>query len=226
MNWKFIRQAVRANSLFYWVYLLFLVGGAILLFLIEKGDAIFYFSDRRSEIGDAAFRFITKLGEEYVYFVALIGLLLYKYRYAITLPAIGISVSIFSYFLKQFFAHDRPSLYFRKLDLLESIQLVDGVRLNGGANSFPSGHTMSAFAFYTFMVLVLPKKKWIACMGIALAILVGVSRVYLVQHFFEDIYLGSIIGLALGMFWYALIENYPKQPHNWMDNSLLSKKQV
>lgn len=226
MNWKFIRQTVRDYSLFFWIYLLFLIGGSILLFVIEKGDAIFYFSERRSEVGDAAFRFITKLGEEYVYFIALIGLLFYRFRYAIILPAIGISVSIFSYFLKRFFAHDRPSLYFRKLDLLDSIQLVDGIRLNGGANSFPSGHTMSAFAFYTFIVLVLPRKKWIAFLGIALAILVGISRIYLVQHFLEDIYLGSIIGVALGMFWYALIEHYPKQPHKWMDKCLMPKKRA
>lgn len=224
MNWKFVRQAVRSHSLFFWIYLLFLMVGALLLLMIEKGDAIFYFSNRRSGLGDAAFLLITKLGEEYVYILACLGLLFYRYRYAIMLPLIGLSVSILSYSMKQFFGHDRPSLYFRKLDLLDNIQLVEGIRLHGGANSFPSGHTMSAFAFYTFLVLVLPKKNWIALGGIILAIFVGISRVYLVQHFFEDIYLGSIVGVVVGVFWYAFIKHYPKQPHPLMDKSLLITK--
>lgn len=226
MNWKYYRTILRENRWYFLIYALFLVAGTVLLLFIEKGDMIFFFSDHRSYWGDLSFRFITTLGEEMVYLIALVGLLFYRYRYAIILPVVGLSVSLVSFLTKKFFHHDRPSLYFRKQELIDTIQLVDGVYLNGGSNSFPSGHTMSAFAFYTFIALVIPNKKLVAAGLIILAILVGVSRVYLVQHFWQDVYLGSIIGVGLGTFWYVLISNKPKQPHRWMDKSLLSRKKA
>ena len=74
-----------------------------------------------------------------------------------------------------------------------------------GYSSFPSGHTFSAFAIYTFFALV-SKQKWVSLLCSLLAIGVGFSRVYLNQHFLEDIYLGSILGVGLAVGYYYFSE--------------------
>ncbi len=61
--------------------------------------------------------------------------------------------------------------------------------------SFPSGHTITAFAialsigpFYPPLLLVL----------VATAVLIAASRIFLGMHFLSDVLAGTIIGIALG----------------------------
>lgn len=195
-----------------------LLGGAILL-RIQTGDEIFFFSDRRSYWGDWFFKYFTQMGEGLAYVLALAGLLFLRYRSALALPLLGFSVSVVSFLSKSFFAHDRPAAFFRKLGILDQIHLVDGVTLASGPTSFPSGHTMSAFALYSFLAFCLPRKRWTALLLFAMALLVGVSRIYLVQHFLQDVYLGAIMGILIALIWYYL-QFLPKA--HWMDRNLLS----
>jgi membrane-associated phospholipid phosphatase len=67
-------------------------------------------------------------------------------------------------------------------------------------NSFPSGHTTSAFALLIFMtVFIFPKNNKVVGLLFAMAIMVGISRIYLAAHFFKDIYLGSIVGFSIAI---------------------------
>lgn len=209
-----IRQLIRENISFFTGFLLYLIACSILLSVTRQGDEIFYFSERRSDPGNVFFLFITQLGEGWAFIGGLIILLLYRYRSALYLPLVGLSVSLLSFLSKTFFAHERPSLYFRNLGLLDQINIVEGIHLNGGANSFPSGHTMAAFALYTYLALCLPWKRWSGLFFFLLAALVGVSRVYLVQHFLKDIYLGAILGVLIGLFFYYL-QRYRPQGQQW-----------
>jgi membrane-associated phospholipid phosphatase len=43
------------------------------------------------------------------------------------------------------------------------------------------------------------------------------SRIYLTQHFFKDVYLGAFMGVIIAMFWYY-IQYLPKM--GWLDKSL------
>jgi membrane-associated phospholipid phosphatase len=69
---------------------------------------------------------------------------------------------------------------------------VKGVEL-ARYNSFPSGHTISAFAVFGLLAL-LDRRKNRGWLWAALGALVGYSRVYLFQHFVADAFAGSIIG--------------------------------
>lgn len=207
----------RQNIWFFVGLLLFVIIGGVLLFFLETGDAIFYFSGKRSYWGDLFFRYGTEMGEVLVYVVALVALLFVGYRYALVIPLLGFTVSVVAFSMKAFFGHDRPSLYFKKLGLFDQLTVIEGVRLNGGANSFPSGHTMSAFALYAFLAFCLPYKKGGAVVFFLLALMVGVSRIYLVQHFLKDVYLGAIVGVLIAMTWYY-ISLLPK--NQWMDGRM------
>ena len=206
-----IRTLIRENMAFFSGFVLYLLVGAILLNVVPLGEEIFYFSDRRSEFGDIFFRNATKLGEELAFLGGLLLLLLYRYRSAVYIPLIGASVTLLSFLTKSYFAHPRPSLYFRQIGILDQINIVEGIHLNGGANSFPSGHTMAAFALFGYLALCLPWKRWQGLVFFLFALLVGISRIYLVQHFLKDIYLGAIIGVLIALGFYYLQLRFPSR---------------
>ena len=52
-----------------------------------------------------------------------------------------------------------------------------------------------------------------------MAILVGYSRIYLSQHFFEDVYAGSIIGVVITIIVYFSINKINK---SGLEGSLIS----
>ena len=61
----------------------------ILLLFLNKGDLVLFFSDNRTDFWNTFFIYGTKLGEEYIYLLGLVGLLFVKYRYAIFVPVVA-----------------------------------------------------------------------------------------------------------------------------------------
>jgi len=132
-------------------------------------------------------------------------------------PFTGIAVTIISFLSKSFFLHPRPSAYYKQLGTLQDISLVEGITLLGGLTSFPSGHTMSGFALFTLMIFLLPQKNWIGLLFFSLALVVGVSRIYLVQHFLKDVYVGALIGIGIATIIFYWQNLYPKNTSWWID---------
>lgn len=62
-------------------------------------------------------------------------------------------------------------------------------------DSFPSGHSTSAFAVATALALYYP--RWTPFLFI-MAVLVALARVYLGHHYFADVYGGALIGIMAG----------------------------
>jgi membrane-associated phospholipid phosphatase len=179
----------------------------------------------KKEFWNNFFLYGTKLGEEPAYLLAVIILLFIRFRHALAVPLIGIMATLVSFVAKWIFYVDRPSAYFEKMGLLDSIILVENVRLNTGATSFPSGHTLSAFALFTFFVLCLPQKGFRVILLFLLPLMVGVSRVYLVQHFWQDIPAGALLGVILASFIYmAHLEWGKGKTSSWLDKQLILRK--
>lgn len=213
-------QLIRENRWFFGLCGLFLLVAGYVLLQINTGDDIFFFSERRSGAGDWFFRWFTKMGEAWIYVPVLFYFLFQRYRQAIVIPLLGLTVTCFAYAFKTFFGQDRPMAFLTKQGLFDLVQTVQGVEIHGGATSFPSGHTTSAFALYTFVALCLPYKRTVAALLFAFAFLTGVSRIYLVQHFLKDVYAGALLGLFIGMFWYVVQERWDGSRRPWLDRSL------
>jgi membrane-associated phospholipid phosphatase len=211
-----------------WFYLtlfgLFVVFGGIYLSMSTKGGAILFFSDHRSPLGDAFFKNATLLGEAYLYFIIALAMLAVRLRYTLLVAITGFVVMGVSFGLKSLFQQDRPFAFFRNEGLIEKINLVQGVDLHTGATSLPSGHTMSAFALYGLLAFLLPNRKRFAAPLFLLALLVGFSRIYLVQHFWVDVYWGAITGTLLAMIIYTVNTRFPFRPDHAIDRPLVHLK--
>lgn len=110
--------------------------------------------------------------------------------------------------LTVYYGDPRPKLFF---PYPNPLRFVPGVE-NYLYDTFPSGHTTVAFAFLFSMVFAV-KNNFLKIGFLLMGLLVGYSRIYLSQHFLEDVYGGSIIGtfttffiflLAVKKKWYSL----------------------
>lgn len=92
------------------------------------------------------------------------------------------------------------------------VYFVPGVDVHH-AMSFPSGHTVTVFGLCTFLALAY--KNNLVTLGLLLfATLVGISRVYLLQHFLGDIAGGALIGTVVSLIIFHWIEQANKP--QWM----------
>lgn len=156
---------------------------------------------------DLFFKYITHLGDGSLLAVLLIAMLFYKYYTAILVAfSILFQSIIISIFKRGFFKGlERPMAFF---DESVSLNFVDGVDVHS-ANTFPSGHTATGFAIFTLLFIIINNRGIvISTLLFVLPFLVGLSRVYLLQHFVIDAYFGAIFGIlsvVLGLYFMKVL---------------------
>jgi membrane-associated phospholipid phosphatase len=69
-----------------------------------------------------------------------------------------------------------------------------------GNGSFPSGHTMAAFAVATVVARRYREHRWVPYAAYGLATVVGFSRLALNVHFVSDVAMGGAIGYSISRF--------------------------
>ncbi len=184
----------------------------ILAFAVPYGHEILFFNDLRYEPFNSIFKYLSLCGEVWAFLLFGIAALFWRPRYALIIALVGLLSMPLMYLLKDAIGVDRPITYFEKKAALNNVVLVPSLDLNRGQTSFPSGHTMAAFALYSLLTLMVGRKY--APLGVVfalLAVLVGISRIFLVQHFLIDVLAGAVLGLLLGgTVWWAAARFLPK----------------
>jgi membrane-associated phospholipid phosphatase len=74
---------------------------------------------------------------------------------------------------------------------------IVGYRAYG--RSFPSGHTSQAFFTATLMAPRFHASAWVVFLLYAIALLVGITRMYVGAHYPRDVLAGAILGSAWGL---------------------------
>jgi len=167
---------------------------------------------------DSFFYWLTYFGDGLMFVAIILILLFYSYSKALNGLAIFLSTSLFAQLLKNLFFSDhyRPFKYLAEQYELHMPAGVSPI-LN---NSFPSGHTVTAFALATFLTLAFPKRTiWLPLL--IMAWLTAYSRVYLTHHFPLDVWVGSIIGTVITVLVFWLVE--AKFDNKFGNKSLLNR---
>jgi membrane-associated phospholipid phosphatase len=84
----------------------------------------------------------------------------------------------------------------RPFILLTQARIV-GYRARG--RSFPSGHTSQSFFVATLMIQHFHASVWAAILLYTIALLVGITRMYVGAHYPRDVIAGAILGSAWGL---------------------------
>lgn len=210
MMWKAIVEFCRKNRRMLYSFLLVWVCLLVFDCIYPKIQTHLMLNGYHAPFLDAFFRYVTWMGEEFPVYVGVAFLIwnvnsVWNRRNGLFILLSQGLTCILTQALKFAFAHPRPAAYFSQMgaDLPET---VEGVTLRRAMNSFPSGHTSAAFALFVCMALVTPR-KW-APLWITAAWAVAYSRIYLSQHFLEDILLGSVIGVVSSCAVFMLMEYY------------------
>lgn len=171
--------------------------GLFSLLFYQKGQFELWVNSFHHPFFDLFFKIITHLGDGVVLFLPLLILALFRYIHAlILLLASAIHLLLVNLGKRILFkGFPRPAEFLKEIDFYQ----VPGVELHHW-NSFPSGHTTTIFMLCTVLALVIPRRFKFQPYLFGLAVLVGFSRIYLMQHFLIDVLAGSFLGV-LSAFW-------------------------
>ena len=198
-----LKDVLKRIKPFFILYLALLSCCLLIKLFYTKDEIYFAVNTRHTDFLDAIEPYITDLGNGWTIVAIAAVLTLYNYRTAFLLITTFIVTSLSVQIVKYIYAAPRPKLYFK--DQLSKLHFVKGVEILN-YYSFPSGHTLTAFATGTLITYLAKNNNW----GIPLVfygIMVGFSRMYLSEHFFEDVVGGSAMGVVLTIIWIWFIDS-------------------
>ncbi|MBO3098890.1 phosphatase PAP2 family protein [Gelidibacter pelagius] len=159
------------------------------------------------------FVFVTHVGDIYGYAIVLgtfmvLSIFVYKrWKYAVQIVLVLALSAISNLILKRFVDRARPGI-----EHMVSVETL----------SYPSGHAMSAMAFYGFLMYLFYRFKISIFLKIPIILLLGIlilsiglSRIYLGVHFPSDVAGGFIAGFIWVIFCiliFDLIEIFRRDP--------------
>ncbi len=151
---------------------------------------------------DIIFKFISRLGDKGAIWIVitLILCMIPKTRKAGIISAISLVLCLVigNIILKPLFDRMRPYEFDNTLNIIIP-HLKDG--------SFPSGHTMAAFAFAQSVGMCFKKcRVWLNTS----AVLMGLSRIYLCVHYPTDVIFGALFGICYAFIALKIYNNLQK----------------
>lgn len=189
----------RNTKIFLLLCIVWWIVASIILLTIPEETISRTLNGFHSATVDNLMKIVTRGGEG-VYITLILLLCLYFFQrkktnlllvlaiiIAVLLPTIVTNV------IKQYFHAPRPLTVFAEKEWL---YLIPGYT-NNYFYSFPSGHTTGAFSCFAIASYLSGRRSiFFPIAFFIFAFAVAISRIYLLQHFWEDILWGSIIGVG------------------------------
>ena len=187
---------------------------------IEKEEAQLLANSYYSTFFDYVFYILTHAVEFWTCLVIYILVAAFKnYKYALIGIITYATSGLVTQLLKRnvFADHNRPTVNIENLRLIPEFFEYE----QNSSFSFPSGHATAAFSLFLFLTLIVKNKKWGILFG-AMACLIAYSRIYLSQHYFIDILIGSVIGTLVTFITFYFLNKI--ELGYWSEKKLLHKK--
>ncbi len=201
----------KTNRLFFLLFIFFVVLSAFILLFYSKSDGFFLLNPYHNRFLDWFFIFFTYLGDGFFCVAAGLLLFLFKKKYlALMVISSYLLSGILAQVLKYFILEARPAVFLGKI---KYDYFITDVTLHN-YHSFPSGHTASAFALAAVLSFSMKNKNY-SLLLLAGAILVGYSRIYLGQHFLDDVLAGSVVGIVSAIFCWLFFDKIFLSKVNW-----------
>ena len=163
-------------------------------------NLLYWFQKLHGPLQDKLAIIITHLGSGGVFWIAVTLLLLVVQkdrRVGISMAfALATEVIICNVILKNAVQRDRPCWIDTSVELLVK---------SPSDYSFPSGHSSASFA--AAVALLMYDRKW-GTAAVILAVLIGLSRLYLFVHFPTDVLAGALIGTVMGIICSLVVKRY------------------
>lgn len=186
-----MKETLEETKAFLGFMSLWLAVGAVVMFLTDQKELHLWFNSWHNPVGDVFFKYATYMAEGVFAGAMVILIFIYKIRYGVASILSFAGAGLLAQLFKRGLFSDvhRPSKVF---ETIADLHFVPGVKLHSNF-SFPSGHSTEAFSIF-FMLGFLSNNRLVQIFCFFMALTVASSRVYLSQHFFEDIYAGSLLG--------------------------------
>lgn len=206
------------KNLYFRLMLGFVVVGLPLALLLPKTYISLLVNNKATIWADSFFVPYTDLGLGWTVAIFAFLFLFIRFYYSLWALVSLMFCGIFTYYMKQVLFHGmlRPVAYIGLEHLPHVIPDYEYVNYN----TFPSGHTMTAFTL-AVVLASLNRKNWLAILAFAYAISIAFSRIYLMVHFFVDTYVGGILGVIAALIG-LVITNFVCRNANWQHYSLLN----
>ena len=210
-----LKEVIKKNLYFFIPYFIFLIILLPPLILTSKTDILIYVNQHCKPALDDVFRYLTNLGDGIPALIIAVLFLLVSFRKSLFIFLTFIGGGLFVQILKRIFFSDalRPVKF---LDGVYDLYLVEGVKIRSYL-SFPSGHAATAFGLFLCLAII-ARSNLIKFICFLLAAMIAFSRIYLSQHFLEDVYFGSLIGVTFALFFYRILFSSGKK---WLDHHIL-----
>jgi membrane-associated phospholipid phosphatase len=186
-----LKSLYQQNKTFFNAYFFLMAIAVFLLIYFSKADGFIVMNPLHSGFLDQIFIYTTYLGDG-IFIIAVAIILFFSKRKFLSLMILSsyLLSGIIAQILKYFIVEARPAFYLEKMNYP---YFIDEVTLHN-YHSFPSGHTASIFALAAVLAFFI-KNKTYSIIFLIVAALVGYSRIYLGQHFMDDVLAGSVIGV-------------------------------
>lgn len=185
-------------------------------FFLPKGIPELFLNQHHHPFFDIFFSMLTHLGDGIILVVILPALALRKVSFAVFLTLASIVETLLILITKHglFKGVPRPAEYLKGVSFYQ----VPGADLHYW-NSFPSGHTATGMMIAAAFMIIYSQKKHLHWIFLSAGMAVALSRVYLMQHFFIDVFAGAALGLLSA--WIGRVLYFQFFPGKKLNRSLL-----
>ena len=184
------------------------IGLIFLSFFLGKENAFLLLNGNLGNAADFFFYIWANAGDGFIWIPAFALTLMYKKKFLPFLIATIVWSTLITQSSKQVFfkSENRPTAVISNASLIHK---VAGIEIHT-TNSFPSGHTATAFSLFLFCCFI-SSKKWIVPIGFAYALLGGYARIYVAQHFPLDVGAGMLVAyISVLLAWVIQIKYFNK----------------